>query len=183
MPPTIRAHARVLSARCSAQRIFYHRSLYCRSPLLQLALPSASFTPRPLALSSVGARSFGARSIGIRTICARCTVARCTVARCTVARSTPSCMLHMPSCMLRHAIPCVCDSVMRSYFTCCMLCLRAPRVGPSMRPSGTACDGVDGSIVCDPFCSCEYGYIRSVHVNDLARNLAISIIRKSALFY
>ena len=52
-----------------------------------------------------------------------------------------------------------------------------------MRPSGTACDGVDGSIVCDPFCSCEYGYIRSVHVNDLARNLAISIIRKSALFY
>ena len=84
---------------------------------------------------------------------------------------------HTVSCMLRH------NSVMRSYFTYCMLCLRAPRVGPSMRPSGTACDGVDGSIVCDPFCSCEYGYIRSVHVNDLARNLAISIIRKSALFY
>ena len=183
MPPTIRAHARVLI--CSVLSSTYPLPPLALLPLalLQLALLSASFTPRPLALSSVGARSFGARSIGIRTICARCTVARCTVARCTVARSTPSCMLHMPSCMLRHAIPCVCDSVMRSYFTCCMLCLRAPRVGPSMRPSGTACDGVDGSIVCDPFCSCEYGYIRSVHVNDLARNLAISIIRKSALFY
>ena len=35
-----------------------------------------------------------------------------------------------------------------------------------MRLSGTACDGADRSIVCAQFHSCEYGYIRSVHVNN-----------------
>ena len=54
-----------------------------------------------------------------------------------------------------------------------MLRLRAPRVGLSMRLSGTACDGADRSIVCAQFHSCEYGYIRSVHVNN-AVNIALS---------
>ena len=42
-----------------------------------------------------------------------------------------------------------------------------------MRLSGTACDGTDRSIMCAQFHSCEYGYIRSVHVNN-AVSIALS---------
>ena len=124
-----------------------------------LALPSASFTPRPRA----------------QFLC-RCSLHRRCLHRCSLhLRSLHGCSLHGCSLQaviyLLHTPSHACsatpsDSVMRSYFTCCMLRLRAPRVGPSMRPSGTACDGTDRSIMCAQFHSCEYGYIRSVHVNN-----------------